>query len=140
MTRAQDMLYLLFARQRRRFSGNGSGMSFHSIPSSFLKEIPAEYKSEKNTGGGASRGYSSRAVDRMRQKRAEKNVSSYAASMIDNDSGFKIGDWVVHADYGTGQVLAIEKSSAGTKLSVFFKNRGLKKLIAEYANLEKKSD
>jgi hypothetical protein len=64
-----------------------------------------------------------------------KDVSGYAAKMLE-ESEYKIGDWVQHEKFGKGQILGVEKSAAGTKLSVFFKSEGLKKLIAEYANLQ----
>ncbi len=135
MTRAKENLYLLWARQRRRFSGNSSGMSFRSMPSQFLKEIPANYKSDETVFNELEHGYRRKSDYKMRTKEKQSNAGTYAASMLNNDK-YKIGDWVVHEEHGKGQILGIENSSAGTKLSVFFRNRGLKKIIAELANLK----
>jgi DNA helicase-2/ATP-dependent DNA helicase PcrA len=135
MTRAKENLYLLWARQRRRFSGSGSGASFFNRPSCFLEEIPKQYKSEEHARHSPEYGYRKKPGSRLQVKESPENVSAYAAAMLEN-SLYKIGDWVLHEEYGKGQVLGVENSSAGTKLSVFFKNKGLKKLIAEYANLK----
>lgn len=133
MTRAKDRLYLLWARQRRRFSGNDSGVSFINTSSKFLEEIPQEYKDEEMYDDFASRHRESR-QQRIRFQESPGEVSAYAAEMLDHPN-YKIGDWVIHEEFGRGQILAVERASAGTKLSVFFQSKGLKKLIAEYANL-----
>jgi DNA helicase-2/ATP-dependent DNA helicase PcrA len=134
MTRAKDSLYLLWAQQRRRFSGNSSGMSFRNAPSKFLKEIPHNYKDEESPSDLVYE------YDYPNRRKAHyddnfEDVSEYAAKMLE-ESEYKIGDWVMHEKFGKGQILGVEKSAAGTKLSVFFQGEGLKKLIAEYANLQ----
>ena len=71
-----------------------------------------------------------------RRGRDLKRENPYA-DMLSVDSPFGIGDWVRHEVFGDGQVLALENSSAGVKLTVIFANKQIKKLVAEYANLEK---
>ena len=132
MTRAMDKLALLWARRRRRFSNNSS-MSFMSQPSRFLKEIPGQYLSrQRSTGAGMD--FEPRTP--ARRGRDLKRENPYA-DMLSVDSPFGIGDWVRHEVFGDGQVLALENSSAGVKLTVIFANKQIKKLVAEYANLEK---
>lgn len=133
MTRAEERLYMLWARQRRRFTGRESGMTFRSIVSRFLAEIPDQYKDEENQNSYG--GYRSGAVSkpRMPVKRPPRELT-YEPD-FSGDSGFHIGDWVEHEQFGKGQVLGVEKSSAGTKLTILFGPGKLKKLIAEYANL-----
>lgn len=133
MTRAKDSLYLVWARQRRRFSGNDSGSSFLNTYSKFLEEIPEEYKNEETYNDFTSN-YRKTRQHRLRFEESPEDVSAYASEMLDHPD-YKIGDWVIHEEFGRGQILGVERGSAGTKLSVFFKSRGLKKLIAEYANL-----
>lgn len=134
MTRAKDNLYLLWAGQRRRFTGTESGMSFRSAPSRFLREIPEVYKDEESSGELVYE-YERPASRKRRYEQSSEDVSAYALEMLDH-SQYKIGDWVLHDSFGKGQILGVEGSSAGTKLSIFFKKGGLKKLIAEYANLQ----
>ncbi len=133
MTRAKDSLYLVWARQRRRFSGNDYGASFINTSSKFLEEIPEEYKNEEIYDNFGSQYRKSR-QQRIRFEESPRDVSAYASEMLDHPE-YKIGDWVIHDEFGRGQILGVERGSAGTRLSVFFKSKGLKKLIAEYANL-----
>ena len=50
---------------------------------------------------------------------------------------FRIGSKVRHPDFGIGTIAATEKTTLGEKVTVRFANGMLKKLIAEYARLEK---
>ncbi len=130
MTRAKENLYLLWARQRRRFSGESSGMSFRNTPSRFLKEIPQSYKEEVRTEDELVYSY-----DNSEGLLDSATVSAYAGEMMENED-YHIGDWVIHPTYGKGQILAVQNSHTGTKLTVAFSNKQIKKLIAEYANLK----
>jgi hypothetical protein len=47
---------------------------------------------------------------------------------------------VKHELFGKGQILGVDLSKLGTKLTIQFNNRELKKIIAEYANLEQIDD
>ncbi len=131
MTRAEDALYLLWAGQRRRFTGDGSGMSYRNTASRFLAEIPSDFKNDRRLDSFAS-GYR----PRQRQRFKERDAFTAAATAIDNEAGYKIGDWVQHDTFGRGQILGIEGSGVGLKLSILF-GKKLKKIIAEYANLER---
>ncbi|RMF59427.1 MAG: hypothetical protein D6748_06385 [Calditrichaeota bacterium] len=130
MTRAKENLYLLWARQRRRFSGENSGMSFRNTPSRFLLEIPADFKSEfTDTSNELEYSYD-QSYSQQRQR-----MDDYVVDMVE-ESQYKIGNWVKHPTFGKGQILAVNRSRTGTKLTVVFENKQIKKLIAEYANLE----
>jgi DNA helicase-2/ATP-dependent DNA helicase PcrA len=135
MTRAKDFLFLTWARQRRRFSSNATGNSFRNMASRFLDEIPVEFLKTRSSYGARE------GVDNSRYNRRrsfdDSQAPSFAAEMITDEGVWKIGDWVLHEQYGKGQILGMESASMGTKLSVFFKSAGMKKLIAEYANLQK---
>ncbi len=137
MTRAMDHLYLTWARQRRRFTGQNTGMAFQNAPSRFLEEIPLDYlRRSKIAGETGDRRASGPSRRRRYQNYSEEQINDYAANMIEG-AGFRIGDWVIHETYGRGQVLGVEGTGTRTKLSVFFKGAGLKKLMAQYANLKK---
>ena len=135
MTRAKDYLYLTWARQRRRFTSGGSGNSFRSMASRFLNEIPIEFLKTR-TSVGSWEGTDNSRYNRHRSY-DDLQAPTYAAEMMTSEGIWKIGDWVIHETYGRGQILGMEGTGMGTKLSVFFKGAGMKKLIAEYANLQK---
>ncbi len=128
MTRAQESLYLLWANQRRRFTAEDSGMSFRNMPSRFLTEIPDQYKEEPivSRRQPGDRSFPGKEYDKV----------STSTAQVAEDSLFKIGDWVKHGSFGKGQILGIETSGAGTKLTILFNQKELKKVIAEYANLQ----
>ena len=53
----------------------------------------------------------------------------------DAPGGFRLGQEVKHAKFGSGVVLALEGSGAHTRVQVNFKTHGSKWLVAAYANL-----
>ena len=120
MTRAKDRLYLSWAQHRHRFQKGDFGNVFTNTPSRFLREIPDEFKHEL-TGT-------------PRQPRQQPSFLE-ETSLPDADSPYKIGQKVHHETFGEGQILGVEKGSAGTKVTVVFRDKKVRKLIAEYANL-----
>ncbi|MGH1363949.1 MAG: ATP-dependent helicase [Calditrichia bacterium] len=127
MTRAMNSLYLLWTNQRRRFTGEKAGMMHRNTPSRFLLEIPASFKNEPTVGRAT--------FSQTRKNTRPRAAMDFAEQMLSADSKYKIGDWVQHESFGKGQVLGVEGSGSGTKLTVLFQKKQLKKLIAEYANL-----
>ncbi len=124
MTRAKERLYLSWAVHRHRFQKGDFGNVFHNTPSRFLSEIPDEYKQELRRSGSPT------------PRRKAQPTFLEDAALPDADSPYKIGSRVRHETFGEGQVLGVEKGSAGTKLTVVFGDKKVRKLIAEYANLE----
>jgi len=138
MTRAKKKLYLLHAQTRHRFTNNDFGSGFRSIPSRFLREIPEEFTQTESI-----RSYSSgRYQYRSHSQRKISNEYSYETveDLPDVDSKYKIGQYVHHEVFGRGQILGIDVTNLGTKLTIQFLNRNLKKIIAEYANLKMDND
>ncbi len=132
LTRAKKQLYLFYALNRRRFGQENFGSYFQSQPSRFLNEIPARYVERLHWGEKSGR---------FRRKnesyyRGEKALAESDNLLQNEDGRFKIGQWVRHESFGKGQILGIEKSRLGTKLTIYFERKQLKKLVAEYANLE----
>jgi DNA helicase-2/ATP-dependent DNA helicase PcrA len=130
MTRAKEHLYLIYAQSRHRFGKEDYGSAFRNLPSRFLKEIPASFTQVF-------------ALDRRSYVNGQQNLfyprkspaRSYMENLPDENSQFKIGQLVRHELFGIGQVLGVENSRLGTKLTIQFENLSIKKLIAEYANL-----
>jgi DNA helicase-2/ATP-dependent DNA helicase PcrA len=123
MTRCKNKLYLLNAQVRRRFGNSEYSSTFRSFPSRFLIEIPDDFIN--------------RHTDIFPETfESPSQANSFTLERLpDEESDFKIGQMVSHEVFGQGQILGVEKSNLGTKLTVQFENRKIKKLIAEYANL-----
>ncbi len=117
MTRAQDLLFLTWARERRRF-----GTSSQGSPSRFLSEIPREAL------GGAP------AV--ARAQAAEGRSLDYSYGQDDAPPGLEVGLRVRHPIFGPGTILGVSGSGAGQKLRVRFERAGVKTLVLRFANLE----
>lgn len=51
-------------------------------------------------------------------------------------SGYRLGDKVRHQKYGVGTVMKFEGDGDDTKLTVYFRSAGLKKLVVKHAGLQ----
>ncbi|HAJ5482226.1 TPA: DNA helicase UvrD, partial [Escherichia coli] len=56
--------------------------------------------------------------------------------MVENDSGYKLGQRVRHAKFGEGTIVNMEGSGEHSRLQVAFQGQGIKWLVAAYARLE----
>ena len=127
MTRAEENLYLSYARSRRRFNN----INFTS-PSLFLDEIPSEFTEEKLAVKSiAEKGKSRRSTRRKKileyfnqEDESQEEVTSYS-----------LGSKVYHETFGKGEVIGVEGQGDKMKLSIKFEGEVYKKLIAQYANL-----
>jgi DNA helicase-2/ATP-dependent DNA helicase PcrA len=117
MTRAQDRLYLCWARERHRFGSRSYG-----APSRFLSEIPREAL------GGAP------ALERAES--ASGTTLDYSYAQDESPPGLEPGLRVRHPIFGPGTILAVSGSGAGQKLRVRFERAGVKTLVLRFANLE----
>ncbi|VAW56459.1 ATP-dependent DNA helicase UvrD/PcrA [hydrothermal vent metagenome] len=118
ITRARDQLVLSYAEQRRLY-----GKENYPMPSSFLREIPPEFIEEirpKANFNSSSNTYSNK-----------QNINS----LHNNDSGFTIGQRVMHQKFGEGTILNYEGQGKSARVEVNFDQLGSKWLILSYANL-----
>jgi DNA helicase-2/ATP-dependent DNA helicase PcrA len=134
LTRAQKRLYLLHAQMRHRFLNGEFGSGFRSIPSRFLKEIPDEFTIKYSFESKISKHYQTRFKFERKLDILQSGASP--AVLPDESSDYKIGQYVEHELFGRGQILGVDSAIIGTKLTIQFANRNLKKIIAEYANLK----
>jgi DNA helicase-2/ATP-dependent DNA helicase PcrA len=114
ITRAKRELYLTHAEQRRMH-----GELRYSVPSRFLREIPAELIEEVRPAMVVSRPVYRR--------------STPAGAL---PGGVRLGQRVRHGKFGEGIVLGSEGSGAHARVQVNFENAGTKWLVVAYANLE----
>ncbi len=135
ITRAKKKLYITHARQRMIF-----GSLSRNLASRFLKEISAEYLikksdeakiSDKNTDQfvtAASNPYSLQ--QQITGKKSELNKKSVSKT-------FTAGERVTHNVFGDGTVLSVKNMANDSMLEVAFDKIGTKKLMANYAKIEK---
>jgi DNA helicase-2/ATP-dependent DNA helicase PcrA len=119
MTRAMNKLYLCHAESRRLYGQE----KFHKA-SRFLRELPAECTEEIRLQNQVKR-----------PSTKGKFSSTFTLDTFDN-SGFKLGQSVVHAKFGEGVVLNYEGSGAQSRIQVNFADVGSKWLVVAYANLQ----
>ncbi|WP_019166444.1 DNA helicase PcrA [Staphylococcus delphini] len=131
ITRAEEELYLSHATSRTLF-----GRPQSNARSRFLNEIPEELldlpERQHATMMGskkrqpAKRGFSQRTV---------KNAASSATT-----SNWKVGDKVMHKSWGEGMVSNVNDKNGSIELDIIFKSEGPKRLLAQFAPIEKKED
>ena len=144
ITRAKKNLYISHASMRMMF-----GTTSRNLPSRFVVEIPEaltervgrkptsqmsfeslargdyERREERTVYGG--NGYLSRAkTQTVSSKPAAASVS------------YKVGDTVVHKVFGQGVIVSSKPMGNDSMLEIAFEKAGTKKLMANYAKLEKK--
>jgi len=118
MTRAMEKLYITYAETRRLY-----GRENLARPSRFIKEIPIEHMEEI----------------RLKTQVTPQRVASvprYRETRV-NESGFKIGQMVMHSKFGEGKVTDTEGGGAQARVQVNFFDVGSKWLVVAYARLEK---
>ncbi len=118
ITRAMRTLYISYAEQRRLH-----GTDSFSLPSRFIREIPAEYVEEIRPKVRVSR-------SGQRPGRASP-VPDAAA-----ESGLSLGQRVHHRKFGDGIVLNCEGHGPHARVEVNFETAGTKWLVLAYANLD----
>jgi DNA helicase-2/ATP-dependent DNA helicase PcrA len=142
ITRAQDKLFLTFARQRRR-----AGEIMAGRLSPFVEAIDAggieERRSSKvqrnmRTGFGGDFAFGVRRGRRREEVRQEREEDPDPDPEFNQDlPRFVKGERVIHATFGSGTVMEVSGFGPDLKITVVFDTVGKKKLLARYADLEK---
>ncbi|MBC8103602.1 MAG: DNA helicase PcrA [Cytophagales bacterium] len=151
ITRAKDALFLSYA-VRRTIYGNTQLAQV----SRFVREVPNElFKQQKSKSRGAigsgarSGGRSYRDEYSQLNPWEEAQAASKAAlravtpltpprpKATEPGGGFKVGQKVKHAVFGTGTVLGATGDGDDAQVTVAFPNVGVKKLVAGFARLER---
>lgn len=139
ITRAREKLYLTNAFCRTLF-----GNTTYNKASRFLKEIPGELLEEygkkeiKTVKSTFDKG-----PELFKEAAGAVLFGRPAASFLNevkkSSSGlsFSVGDNVEHKKFGVGIITSVEKESDDYKLEIQFKNAGMKRLMAAFANLKK---
>ena len=138
VTRAKKQLYVSRAKQRMLF-----GSTRFNQPSRFIREIPDELL-ERTGETMKTFSVASSASSRSKPQSASRGFSGSSAMSSSftppakNNTVFNAGDTVVHKAYGEGVVLSAKPMGNDTLLEIAFTNAGTKKIMANFAKVEKK--
>lgn len=149
VTRAKERCYISYARQRLLF-----GRTEYAAPSKFLSELDAEcsehhlYENDSGNRFVSQR----RSTPNFSHSLLHPNSNSEEATfngqalgrvpgsrteavfgIAENQTQFKTGDSIRHAEWGEGTIILI----AGDVISAAFKGLGIKKIVASVAPIEK---
>ncbi len=131
ITRAKEKLYLVNAQQRMLY-----GTTSRNLASRFLREIPMSVTEDVST-----RSY--KTVSAKKPAAVKNSSNAHAFGQVGNKAEksaveYSVGDTVTHKTFGTGVILSAVPMSNDTLLEIAFDKAGTKKLMANYARLEKK--
>ncbi|MGX5914910.1 DNA helicase II [Aliidiomarina sp. Khilg15.8] len=119
MTRAMQELVITYAESRRLY-----GQEHFHTKSRFIGEMPVESLHEV------------RMQTRVSQPTASRGrFHSGASHETFEQTGFQLGQRVLHASFGEGTVLNYEGSGAQSRIQINFDDRGSKWLVVAYAKL-----
>lgn len=122
ITRARRRLYLSHAQSRMLH-----GQIRYSMPSRFMDELPEQVLLNLN-----------RRSEPAYPSSAQQPAGSYSTNrrmQTGNDTGYKVGQSVAHAKFGTGIIIDFEGRGADARVQVKFRDAGTKWLALAYAKL-----
>jgi len=131
ITRAEDKLFMSWARQRRR-----AGDFTYGFLSSFVSAIPDKLL-ERRKSNWLSPGSYSKPIAVQNRGYKISHEQDEAFDMNQDSPGFVLGERVMHQTFGSGAVIEISGFGRDMKVKVKFDNVGEKKLLLRYAGLEK---
>lgn len=132
MTRAQTHLFLTSAARRRIY-----GVEQTHVPSLFLADVPTacvlDYSPQPTL---AVTRQPWNAAAHFQAPAAASTVSTPAPHRPAAREPYAIGSQVVHQQFGRGVVQKREDEGERLKLTVIFRDHGVKKLLAKYAPMQ----
>lgn len=132
LTRAKERLYLLNSAQRMLY-----GKTNRNMPSRFIKEIPNELMDvQDDTIKAYSMNSQTTKPKPIYKPELEGTVGvkkEVTKALID----YAVGDMVSHKMFGQGKVLSMTKMSNDVLVEVQFDKAGVKKIMANFAKLQK---
>ena len=165
ITRAKEKLYLTNASMRMLYgqtNRNPQSRFIGEIPVEYFEEPPqrstagygykgyaSNYKKPSFQGfGGFSSSYSGDFggeeydgpygdASKMESYNTSRKISAKTKPQAAVDIDYKVGDTVHHRAFGTGVVLSVSPMGNDSLIEVAFDKAGTKKLMANYAKLEK---
>lgn len=142
ITRAKKKLYISNCKARMLF-----GMTRFNPPSRFLEEIPEQYleMSDENKREAARSASTRTSIGGYNSSQKPQQFNPGASSFgsvhkpkASSGVKFKVGDTVIHKTYGEGVVTSVTPMGNDQMLEVAFLTNQTKKIMANFAKLEKK--
>jgi DNA helicase-2/ATP-dependent DNA helicase PcrA len=144
LTRAMQQLYLSYAFRRTIF-----GDSTPSIPSRFLSDIPARLTEGATARTGLERDMKRYSFETQwgqeeereqplteRQAGIRSKIAAFgSAPQVGPQLKYKTGLRVFHSKFGEGVVIESRRSGSDEEVTVSFRDHGIKRLAASFANL-----
>ena len=131
ITRAEDKLFMSWARQRRR-----AGDFTYGSLSSFISAIPDKLLEYRKSNWLSPEAYSKPIAMQNRGYKISHEQDE-AFDMNQDSPGFVLGERVMHHTFGSGAVMEISGFGRDMKVKVRFDDVGEKNLLLRYAGLEK---
>lgn len=125
VTRAMHKVYLMYANNRRRMGSD----DLYGIVSRFIGEIP-EDNLEKIS-------FTSALTRKVIGGKAGKHTKTAVSRTVVLFDDFQVGDFVEHAIFGVGKVMALSGQGENQRVGIEFKDGLKKKLVVKFANLKK---
>ena len=120
ITRARRRLYLSHAQSRMLH-----GQIRYSLPSRFLDELPEQVLMHLNR----------RSEPAYPSGGTSAPTATPRSAQTGNDTGYRVGQSVAHAKFGTGIIIDFEGRGADARVQVKFRDAGTKWLALAYAKL-----
>lgn len=124
LTRAKEKVYLMYADRRRRMGGE----DLYGLVSRFVHEVPEDNMEKISFSSALTRKVVISAKGRTRLE-VKRTVTTF--------DDFKVGDFVEHAIFGIGKIMALSGQGENQRVGVVFKDGEKKKFIVKFANLKK---
>jgi DNA helicase-2/ATP-dependent DNA helicase PcrA len=124
LTRAKEKVFLLYATQRRRMGAEYDV----GLVSRFIREVPEEYLESIPFSSALMRKAIATPAGTTKVK-ITRTVTTF--------DDFEVGDFVEHALFGIGRIMALSGTGENQRVGVVFKNGMKKKLIVKFAKLKK---
>ena len=112
------------------------GTTSRNMQSRFIREIPFGVTEDVST-----RSYKAPA-GKIPPQRTASSQNAHKFGQAGNTAAkptadYKVGDTVVHKSFGTGTILTLQPMGNDTLMEVAFDKAGTKKMMANFARLEK---
>lgn len=134
ITRAEEELYMTHATSRMLY-----GRSQSNMVSRFINEIPEgllDVEKKDQLYGSGSKFHS--ATKQPKKRGFSKRTVTPRKKQVATD--WNVGDKVVHKSWGEGMVSNVSEKNGSVELDIIFKSAGPKRLLAQFAPIEKKED
>lgn len=138
ITRAREKLYLINAQQRMLYgttSRNPASRFLREIPENVTEDVTVRMFSSSSFGGRKIGGETQKSSYAHRFGQSGHTAGKTAPSAT--AGSYSAGDTVRHKTFGTGVILSVQPMGNDTLLEVAFDKAGTKKMMANFARLEK---